>query len=133
MPDAPVQDGRRRFPRSLRLRGRGEFARVLRLGTRLSDTHLTLCGVRNELPYTRFGLVVGGRHGGAVVRNRIKRRLREAFRQTRREIPAGLDLVCIPRVGAALEPEATARSLVALSARIHRRLAPERTPPPTNR
>ncbi|MEP0845247.1 MAG: ribonuclease P protein component [Phycisphaerae bacterium] len=133
MPDATVQNGRRRFPRRVRLRGRGEFARVLRAGARASDAHLTLCGVRNGLAYTRLGMIVGGRYGGAVARNRIKRRLREAFRQLRLELPAGLDLVCIPRVGAALEPDAIARSLATLSARIHRRLAPEPTPPPANR
>ncbi|MBA4040088.1 MAG: ribonuclease P protein component, partial [Planctomyces sp.] len=41
----------------------------------------------------RLGLAVGRRCGGAVVRNRIKRMVREAFRLEQGSIPAGLDVV----------------------------------------
>lgn len=49
---------------------------------------------------TRLGLVVSRRVGGAVVRNRVKRRVREWFRTDRARMPAAVDLVVIARTGA---------------------------------
>jgi len=46
---------------------------------------------------TRLGITVSRKVGNAVVRNGIKRRVREAFRHVRHDMPAGLDLVAIPR------------------------------------
>ena len=48
---------------------------------------------RNTLGHARLGLSVGRKVGNAVVRNRVKRLLREAFRLHQRDLPAGLDLV----------------------------------------
>lgn len=47
-----------------------------------------------------MGLTVSRRVGGAVVRNRVKRRIREWFRGNREILPEGLDLVVIARRGA---------------------------------
>jgi ribonuclease P protein component len=57
-------------------------------------------GHRNGLCYPRLGLSVSKRLGGAVVRNRWKRLLREAFRQIRPQLPVGIDLIVIPRISA---------------------------------
>jgi ribonuclease P protein component len=46
---------------------------------------------------SRFGISVKKALGGAVVRNRIKRRIREILRRNRREIPTGWDIVIHPR------------------------------------
>lgn len=56
-------------------------------------------GLRNGLAHTRFGLSVSRKNGGAVVRNRLKRLLREAFRLEQHALPAGLDLILIPQPG----------------------------------
>ncbi len=48
----------------------------------------------------RIGLTVSRRVGGAVLRNRIKRRIREWFRTHRELLPSGVDLVVIARRGA---------------------------------
>lgn len=50
---------------------------------------------------TRLGTTVGRRVGGAVVRARVKRRVREWFRRHRAELPTGRDVVVIARSGAA--------------------------------
>jgi len=48
----------------------------------------------------RIGVVVSRRHGRAVQRNRLRRRIREALRQLAPELRGGVDLVIIPRYGA---------------------------------
>jgi ribonuclease P protein component len=45
----------------------------------------------------RYALIVGRRWGDAVTRNRQRRLLREAFRTSRPELPAGFDLALLPR------------------------------------
>ena len=48
-------------------------------------------------PASRFGISVKKALGGAVVRNRIRRRIREILRRNRTEIPAGWDIVIHPK------------------------------------
>ena len=67
----------------------------------------------------RLGLTVSRRVGGAVVRNRVKRRLREWFRRHRDECPKGKDLVIIARpAAAAAHADELARELSASFARL---------------
>ena len=47
----------------------------------------------NDVELSRLGLTVTKRTGNSVVRNRIRRKLRDAFRRRRDEMPTGLDLV----------------------------------------
>jgi len=55
-------------------------------------------------PTSRFGISVKKALGGAVVRNRIRRRVREILRRNRTEIPSGWDIVIHPRRSVALAP-----------------------------
>src|SRR6266699_1400866 len=93
-----------RFPREVRLVRRGEFDAVYRAGKRRSSSHFTVFFRANELPQSRFGFSIKKALGGAVVRNRIRRRLREVVRCHRLEIPAGWDMVIHPKSMAARAP-----------------------------
>src|SRR5215472_5322681 len=92
------------FPREARLVRRGEFDAVYRAGKRRSSSHFTVFFRANELPQSRFGVSIKKALGGAVVRNRIRRRLREIVRCHRTEIPSGWDIVIHPKSAAAKAP-----------------------------
>ena len=84
------------FPATVRLRSGADFERVYSLKCKAADGVLLLFAARNEHGVTRIGLSVSKKHGGSVVRNRLKRWLREAFRHERPGMPLGLDLIAIP-------------------------------------
>ena len=87
----------REFPRSARLVRRGEFDAVYRAGRRRSSALFTVFFRANQLPQSRFGFSIKKALGGAVIRNRIRRRIREIVRGNRREIAAGWDIVIHPK------------------------------------
>lgn len=89
-------DRRHRFQKHQHLRRPADFSRIYALRNVSRQRGLTLFAAWNDLPYTRIGLSVSRRSGNAVVRNRIKRLFREAFRKSQFEIPPGLDLILIP-------------------------------------
>ena len=92
------------FPREARLVRRGEFDAVYRAGKRLSTSHFTVFVRSNELATSRFGFSIKKALGGAVVRNRIRRRVREIVRCRRQEIPSGWDIVIHPKNSVAKAP-----------------------------
>ena len=81
--------------KELRLTKAKDFAAVRREGRSQANTLLVLVARPNGLENTRFGFSVGKRVGNAVVRNKVKRRLREAARLA--EICVGWDVVVIAR------------------------------------
>ena len=83
---------------------RGEFDAVYRAGKRRSSPHFTVFFRANQLPLSRFGFSIKKALGGAVVRNRIRRRVREIVRCHRQEIPAGWDVVIHPKSAVAQNP-----------------------------
>ena len=83
------------FSKDKRLLSNDQFRAVLNRGRRSSDGLLVVYAAANDLGYPRLGVSVGKSSGGAVQRNRLKRLLREAFRQSQEQIPAGFDYVLI--------------------------------------
>lgn len=114
-----------RFPKSARLRRQAEFDLVYREDSFAADDVLVIRARRNGKPTSRLGLSVSRKVGNAVVRNRWKRIIREAFRRQRRELPTGLDLVIRPKKGARCEFAAVERSLGRLALRLNRKLSRE--------
>lgn len=84
---------RQSFPKNKRLLSNEQFRAVLERGRRSSNGLLTLYAAPNDCGHARLGISVGKSFGGAVVRNRLKRLLREVFRQNQQQIPAGFDYV----------------------------------------
>jgi ribonuclease P protein component len=106
------------FPKSARLRKRPQFLAVKDQGRGFAEGPLAaswlgrpgfpapaigapaIGGGRSAAgPSARVGIVVSAKVGNAVVRNRVKRRLREAIRQERARLPA-VDLVIVARASA---------------------------------
>jgi ribonuclease P protein component len=80
-----------------RLRDNEQFQRVRKEGRSWSHPLLVLCVFPNGLDHSRFGFSVSKRVGKAVVRNRVKRLVREATRVRQEVITPGQDLVFIAR------------------------------------
>lgn len=103
------------FPPAHRLRHKPEFDLLYREGRRLGDEHFLLIYRANDRPHPRLGLSIAAKTvGNAVNRNRIKRVLRESFRQHAHRLPR-VDIVVNARPAArAAVNAALARSIVQL-------------------
>lgn len=92
----PAETGSQRLRRWQRLSGREDFKRPFVEGTSLRSGWLGLKVRPNRLGRTRFGCTVRRKVAtGGVLRNRLRRLAREAFRRNRQAFPVGLDLVVI--------------------------------------
>ncbi len=93
-----------------------QYALVYEKGSAWKDDLLVMRGLPNGLPLSRYGLSVSRRVGKAVVRNRVRRRLREILRSTL--LKPGWDIVLVVRPKAsAAEFAALRESVVRLSRR----------------
>jgi len=126
----------------MRLSGGGAFTRVYQEKVRASAGPLLIYAAPNELNHPRLGLAVPRRVGTAVTRNRIKRRLREAFRLMQHDWPSstpGYDVVISVRPHKALELagylqalKKAAQSLHTAWARKQKTTPRDHTEPPTS-
>ena len=87
----------RSFGPRWRVRSRSDFAAIHAARVRSESGPLLVYALPNDLDHLRIGISVGRRVGNAVARNRVKRRIREAFRIHRSEWVAGYDLLVVVR------------------------------------
>lgn len=83
--------------RDKRLRKTSDFYKVRQRGNSLSDRLLVMSVMQNQLDVTRFGFSIGKRVGNSVLRNKVKRRLRDIVHNT--SICKGWDVVVTVRSG----------------------------------
>src|SRR5260221_12703123 len=103
-----------------RLHRSAEFLRLQRNGVRFQSPHFVLyAGSLDHQPErSRLGVTVSRRIGNAVVRNRVKRRVREFFRKELRALlPLGASIVVIARGGAGALESAAIGDELAMAAR----------------
>lgn len=96
-----AEDSSLGLPRHKRLRKSVDVQRVQRSGTRIRLQRVLILYTPSESEQTRVGFTVSRKVGNAVVRNRVKRWLREAVRHQMADIPSGVDVVVIAHPQAA--------------------------------
>lgn len=98
------------FPRTARLTRPADFRRVFAGAARTHSRSLTLLAVPNGTGDARLGLAISRKVAPrAVTRNRLKRTIRESFRQHRSEL-GGWDIVILARPAAAATPNCDLRA-----------------------
>ena len=85
---------------TLSLNQNHEFRRVYAKGRSAATPLVVLYCRKNGTARSRYGITVGSKIGKAVVRNRIRRRLREIYRLHEAALPAGWDIVAVARTRA---------------------------------
>jgi ribonuclease P protein component len=114
------------FPKALRLRKRREFLKLQEghSSVQVSAACLLALAQPNGTNSARLGLTVSAKVGKAVLRNRIRRQLRQWFRTHIEELPKGIDLVLIARRQAATaSSDELAASFAAISQQLRRRFS----------
>ncbi len=82
------------------LKENGAFRRLYHRGASAGNRCLVMYCRRNGSTVSRLGFTVSTKLGHAVVRNRIRRRLREIYRAEEAELKPGYDLVIVARSAA---------------------------------
>lgn len=106
-----VFDGQASFPKSVRLRKRADFIRLSTASSTYVVKGFLLVWQANELMQPRLGVTASKKVGCAVIRNRIKRYIREAFRHNRHTLPAVDMNVIARRESAAMDFPSSLREL----------------------
>ncbi len=90
-----------RLPRAKRIRKRGEFLKLQQVGQRRAGMRFVVITAPRPGDISRIGITASKRVGGAVVRNRVKRLVREFFRRHQRGLAPPRDVLVIARPAAA--------------------------------
>ncbi|HSH34929.1 ribonuclease P protein component [Schnuerera sp.] len=80
-----------------RLRNNDDFQKVYKKGKKYWNRNLILFVMKNGLDYSRVGFTVSKKIGNSVIRNRVKRRLKEIFRKNFNNMKEEYDIIIIPK------------------------------------
>jgi ribonuclease P protein component len=121
-PRGPASTQRQRFPRAARVRKRSDYLAIQNRGRRVAGPNFLLFGQPGA---GRLGITVSRKVGGAVLRNRLKRWIRECWRLRRPASPPPIDLVVVARPPAAeADYSSLCREIGLLAGRLGIRLTP---------
>jgi ribonuclease P protein component len=95
--DEPFVPGQQQFPRHERLTRKIEFLQIYEHGERRVGDSFILYAVRRAGQGRKMGCTVSRKVGGSVVRNRVKRYIREIYRKHRTQLPENAHLVIVAR------------------------------------
>jgi ribonuclease P protein component len=118
------------LPRTARLHESADFRRVTRSGVRAGRPTLVVHATTGAVPHSRVGFVVSKAVGGAVVRNRVKRRLRHLVAAELGSTPAGAashDVVVRALPASAASPDRVPADLASAWSQAMHRLSPGTT------
>ena len=85
------------FPKSARIVRRNEYRAIQRSSLRVVTDHFIIYARKRRRKSKRIGITVSKKVGNAVVRNRVKRLVRESFRLNKERLPTEIDLVLVAR------------------------------------
>ena len=83
--------------RAVTLKENHEFRRLYQKGASAVSGSMVIYCRRNKLGHNRLGITVSVKLGGAVVRNRARRRLREVYRLNKPALKQGYDMILVAR------------------------------------
>lgn len=120
------------FPKDARILKPGDFRRIYDNGVRVTCPFFAaFCLLEPSSPRARFGFTVPRAIGKANVRNRIRRRFREALRLLQHSFPSGIAVVFNPRrTILTADLEAIRREITRLATRLNQQPPPAFVPPP---
>ncbi|MCL2168636.1 MAG: ribonuclease P protein component [Defluviitaleaceae bacterium] len=81
------------------LKKNSDFGHVFKAGKAKGSFTLVVFVVPNKIGQNRLGITVSKKMGKAVVRNKLRRRIKEAFRVFENELSLGHDIVILPKEG----------------------------------
>ena len=88
------------YPQAVRIRRRREFLALQRDGRRRHSPHFVVIRRTSSCAASRLGVTVSARIGNSVIRNRVKRLVREVFRRRRADLVPPSDVLVIAKPGA---------------------------------
>ena len=88
------------FPKAARLLARREFLSLQQRGKKLHGPHFLVIIAPGRTQRSRLGITTSRRFGQAVIRNRMKRLLREFFRVRQHTLLPAIDIIVVPKAGA---------------------------------
>ncbi len=116
-----------RFRPREHIRRQSDFTRTYTRGRRAGDGVLVVYLIENGLAWSRLGLSVGRRVGNSPKRNYVKRRIREAFRVLKGDLPRAFDIICVAKPQGRGRSQDYAESLANL---LKRATKPKKPPKP---
>ena len=79
------------------LRYKKDFDRLYKKGRSAGDRYVVVFHIKNGLGYTRKAFLASKKVGGAVIRNRARRLMKESYRKLEHEIGSGIDILMVAR------------------------------------